>query len=218
MVVILIRSVLKRILPQSLDKHQMRICMPNQFNPLLFSKCSAEVVCSRRTGMHNEAFKLLLVVRPQRPKTSQPLTPQVSRFRSHSPAHPDGLPDLPPHQRNRVRAANQLYALVSRVIHLCEDLRIPWILENPANSYMWKNHHRCKPYLPFLQCVFTTVWRVTAEVDQAPLSWFGFITTDYLLCDDSHQHLPWRVQGPSGNFRSSHFLRAKAQRSLLLAS
>ena len=54
-----------------------------------------------------------------------------------SPAHPDGLPDLPPHHRNRVRAANQLYALVSRVIHLCEDLRIPWILENPANSYMW---------------------------------------------------------------------------------
>ncbi len=71
-------------------------------------------------------------------------------------------------------------------------------------------HHRCKPYLSFLQCVFTTVWRVTAEVDQAPLSWFGFITTDHLLCDDSHQHLPWRVQGPSGpEFQVQPFFACK---------
>ncbi len=115
-----------------------------------------------------------------------------------SPDHPDGLPDLPPHQRNRVRAANQLYALVSRVIHLCEDLRIPWILENPANSYMWTTAPlRTLPSFPsvcFHNCMYGG-----SRPKLTKLLYHGFdLSPLHLLCDDSHQHLPWRVQGPSG--------------------
>ena len=50
---------------------------------------------------------------------------------------PDGLPGLSSSQWSRVLAANELHVFVSTIVHLCEDLRIPWVIGNPANSYMW---------------------------------------------------------------------------------
>ena len=112
--------------------------------------------------------------------------------------YPDGLPDLPSHLRNRVLAANHLYGLVSRVIHLCEDLRIPWILENPANSYMWiTSPMQSLPTFPsvrFHNCMYGG-----SRPKLTQLLFHGLeLSSLHVLCDDSHPHLPWRVQGPSG--------------------
>ena len=34
---------------------------------------------------------------------------------------------------------NQLAAFTAKIIRLCNKLRIPWVLENPASSYLWSH-------------------------------------------------------------------------------
>ena len=111
---------------------------------------------------------------------------------------PDGLPDLPSHQRNRVLAANKLYALVTRIICLCEDLRIPWILENPANSYMWLTSP-LQSLPKFSSVCFHNCMYGGSRPKLTKLLFHGLdLSPLHVLCDDSHRHLPWKVQGPSG--------------------
>ena len=51
--------------------------------------------------------------------------------------HPDGLPSLQGHDLARVTSANSLYAFTAAVAGMCSQHGIPWLIENPARSYMW---------------------------------------------------------------------------------
>ena len=51
--------------------------------------------------------------------------------------HPDGLPLLRGHDLARVTSANSLYAFTAAVAGMCSQHGIPWLIENPARSYMW---------------------------------------------------------------------------------
>ena len=111
---------------------------------------------------------------------------------------PDGLPDLPPHQQSRVLAANTLYSLVAKIICLCEDLRIPCVLENPGNSYMWLTSPlQSLPAFPSVtlhNCMYGG-----ARPKLTQLLFHGLdLSSLHLLCDNTHQHLPWKVNGPYG--------------------
>ena len=48
-----------------------------------------------------------------------------------------GLPSLRGHDLARVTSANSLYAFTAVVAGMCSQHGIPWIIENPARSYMW---------------------------------------------------------------------------------
>ena len=51
--------------------------------------------------------------------------------------HPDGLPSLQGHDLARVTSANSLYAFAAAVAGMCSQHGVPWLIENPARSYMW---------------------------------------------------------------------------------
>ena len=111
---------------------------------------------------------------------------------------PDGLPDLPPHQQSRVLAANTLYSLVTKIICLCEDLRIPWVLENQGNSYMWLTSPlQSLPAFPSVTLHNCMYGGPRPKLTQ--LLFHGLdLSSLHLLCDNTHQHLPWKVNGPYG--------------------
>ena len=95
-------------------------------------------------------------------------------------------------------AANTLYSLVAKIICLCEDLRIPWVLENPGNSYMWLTSPlQSLPAFPSVtlhNCMYGG-----ARPKLTQLLFHGLdLSSLHLLCDNSHQHLPWKVNGPYG--------------------
>jgi hypothetical protein len=54
-----------------------------------------------------------------------------------SEAHVLGLPNLRPHDRARVDAANLLYSQLGRSVEILEHHNIPWTIENPTNSFLW---------------------------------------------------------------------------------
>ena len=51
--------------------------------------------------------------------------------------HADGLPSLQGHDLARVTSANSLYAFAAAVAGMRSQHGIPWLIENPARSYMW---------------------------------------------------------------------------------
>ena len=54
-----------------------------------------------------------------------------------SDEHPMGLPKLLPNDRKKVLEGNRLLAVSYRLILLCQQLKVPWCLENPATSRCW---------------------------------------------------------------------------------
>ena len=79
---------------------------------------------------------------------------------------PWGLPDLPPHEQDKIRVGNCCIRSTLKIISWLDSWRLPWILENPYTSKVW--------YLPPLQqlmksehvhdivcdfCMFGTPWR-----------------------------------------------------------
>ena len=54
-----------------------------------------------------------------------------------SESHLLGLPNLRPHDRARVDAANLLYSQMGRLVEILESHNIPWTIENPTNSFLW---------------------------------------------------------------------------------
>ena len=87
---------------------------------------------------------------------------------------------------------------VAKIICLCEDLRIPWVLENPGNSYMWLTSPlRSLPAFPSVSLHNCMYGGARPKLTQ--LLFHGLdLSPLHLLCDNSHQHLPWKVNGPYG--------------------
>ena len=136
-----------------------------------------------------------MVPRP-RPKIFPPLTKMDESFHSHY-GQPNYLMDYH-------ASPDTLYSVVSTVVRLCEDLGIPWVIENPANSYMWLTTPlRGLPSFPsvcFHNCMYGGSRPKLTKLMHHGLN----LSSLHLVCDDSHQHLPWKVQGPNGpEFRTA---------------
>ena len=67
--------------------------------------------------------------------------PLYARFphQLRSREHPFGLPLLTGNDLEICMRGNQLAAFTAMIIRLCNKLRIPWMLENPASSYLWSH-------------------------------------------------------------------------------
>ena len=121
---------------------------------------------------------------------------------------PDGLPDLPRQDAERVAAANVLYQFTADVMRVCIQNSIPCFVENPRNSMFWF----VTPWMDliadhplFVQdhqaCMYGSgrpKWtRLASNVEEV------FIIDK--VCDHSHEHLPWGVIRQDGK---RHFATA----------
>ena len=52
--------------------------------------------------------------------------------------HPLGVPGLLPHELQAVELGNQLMRVALRIVRACRRAQVPWLLENPMSSYMFK--------------------------------------------------------------------------------
>ena len=109
-----------------------------------------------------------------------------------SDTFPDGLPSLENIDLDRVLAANTLYELCENVCRLCDSLQIQWIIENPFDSFFWytswiSQRHQDFPKILFHNCMYGGLrpkrTGLLANFDISSLA---------ILCDNLHEHAPWR--------------------------
>ena len=82
-----------------------------------------------------------------------------------SKTHPWGRPGLSHQRQRKVKEANKVLRAVIRIIRICERFRIPWILENPAQSTLW--------WIPFFSSLLsrTHVPRTVADFCRFGMRW-----------------------------------------------
>lgn len=105
---------------------------------------------------------------------------------------PDGLPSLKNIDLDRVLAANILYELCENICHLCDSLHVKWILENPFDSFFWytswiSQRHQDFPKILFHNCMYGGLRPKRTGL----LSNFD-ISSLAIICDNLHEHAPWR--------------------------
>ena len=117
---------------------------------------------------------------------------------------PMGLPKLRPHQRERVRLANNLYELTKRLILQLHHAGVAWSVENPAGSLMWIT----TPFVELMRILGTDIFGVVfhtcmfgAPRKKQTALWTSLqeLTQLQRTCDGSHEHEPWGIAA-SGNF------------------
>ena len=94
----------------------------------------------------------------------------------------------------RIRCTHWLQRLFAFV----KDLRIPWVLENPGNSYMWLTSPlQSLPAFPSVTLHNCMYGGSRPKLTQ--LLFMALIFLLYTFCVTIlHQHLPWKVNGPYG--------------------
>ena len=114
---------------------------------------------------------------------------------------PDGVPDLSGLSQLRIETANKLYRLISVLVERCNALGILWFIENPNRSLFWATTPIAQllqcPHLctRFHHCMFGSQRRKhTLLCHSIPC-----VQALQVLCDDSHDHLPWG-RLPDGGF------------------
>ena len=89
-----------------------------------------------------------------------------------SPAHPEGLPDLPPREHALLQLSNKLAQAAGHVLRLAVAARIPCGEEKPATSFLWLRPDRmhmqqsssCSSYR-IDYCAFGTPWRARTRLN-----------------------------------------------------
>jgi hypothetical protein len=108
--------------------------------------------------------------------------------------HPDGIPNLPAKDAERVAAANRVYAAGCRLIVLCILRGVRWSLEQPARSWFWATSFWqfvltfAQPlYVTFHSCMFggQRPKKTTIATD------INELTELACECTNQHSHLPW---------------------------
>ena len=108
--------------------------------------------------------------------------------------HPDGIPNLPAKDAERVAAANRVYAAGCRLIVLCILRGVRWSLEQPARSWFWATGFWhfvltfVQPlYVTFHSCMFggQRPKKTTIATD------INELTELACECTNQHSHLPW---------------------------
>jgi hypothetical protein len=140
--------------------------------------------------------------------------PQPRPLRSEK--WPRGLPGLSSNEEMRVKMANEIYDFVC-LLFIEYHHKLLWTLENPFNSYFWMVDTAVLlaqlpgvSFAKFQQCMHggqRPVWRKW-------LSNFPEITGLNAECDGAHEHLPFRIQNVSGEWRFSTAEEAEYPRKL----
>eukprot|EP00435_Cladocopium_sp_Y103_P001953 s3084_g1.t1 len=111
-----------------------------------------------------------------------------------STAYPQGLPGLTGTNKVRVQQANKLYEFCQKVMFLCDQMNIPCIVENPEKSIFWLTKFM-KPAPPsFRWHVVHACMYGSKRLKKTGLLINFSAPNLHLLCDGSHQHLPWTHQ------------------------
>ena len=120
-------------------------------------------------------------------------------LRSHK--EPDGLSTLSGISLVRVSVANTLYKATAQIITFAFQHGILWSCENPNRSLFWATSAmKVLQGIPHIEtrthhCMFGSQRRKhTLFVHAIPQ-----LQSVGILCDDSHEHLPWEVL-PNGQF------------------
>ena len=113
-----------------------------------------------------------------------------------STSFPDGLLHLTGVPLQRVRAANQLYLLTSRIFALCQQRKIFCSVENPARSHFWMTSFFRAHLHDFPGPIFTTQFhhcmygsrrrKSTVLMHNVPS-----MQSLAVQCDGLHEHLKW---------------------------
>ena len=120
-------------------------------------------------------------------------------------SHPDGLPACRLSAKNllRVRSANRLYRFMMELI-LNFDANKIWTIENPYRSWLWATSYvktirnRIKTYFGrFDMCMFGGRRFKKTGIQSNSKHVMSF----QLLCNNKHEHLPFKVRG--GKFDTS---------------
>ena len=84
--------------------------------------------------------------------------------------HPRGIPKpMSLAQLNRIDQGNKALDATIKIIRLCNQHRVPYILENPALAYLWFDPAlRCVIINAFIvdvdQCAFKAPWKKTTKL------------------------------------------------------
>ena len=77
-----------------------------------------------------------------------------------------GIPYLSSHDQKKLNTGNQLFSFTLRLLRLCNQFRVPFVLENPKSSLAWsmppmnKFRYKCSPQTIDLDyCQFGEPWR-----------------------------------------------------------
>ena len=95
-----------------------------------------------------------------------PISTFAQKAGLRSAAYPQGLPELTGSHLREVQVANTLLRVCVRLMQLCENIRIPYAFESPAQSFAWitpnivKFTSKCSPTFAAIDfCQFGTPWR-----------------------------------------------------------
>lgn len=109
--------------------------------------------------------------------------------------HPDGLLDLSDSDRERVRLANRLYDVACYIFIQASLMGILATMENPSSSYFWFTSWVLRLvqrlhvfFTDFQVCMYGGLRNKWTRI----MANFSGITAMDAVCDNSHEHLPWR--------------------------
>lgn len=114
---------------------------------------------------------------------------------------PLGLPHLSPTDRVKVEAANQLYERMAAFLEFLNQKNIPWVMENPTNSWLWS--------LPFFESMIkdahfahchACAFGSTRKKKTSFLSNDPDIRIMQRFCEEAppHDHEPWGYNPEAG--------------------
>lgn len=128
-----------------------------------------------------------------------------------SSEHIWGLPELNPCQLRKLRDGNALFLFSMRILRLCTELRIPYVIENPETSMAWEvpamqkfisTTHAKECSLDF--CMFGEPWKKPTKLV------YNFLSLDALgkkctsqthVCSKTHRpHVPLKGVANNGKF------------------
>ena len=111
-----------------------------------------------------------------------------------SSKEPDGMANMPMQFRGRVKSANQLYLVTSKIVLLLHQRGVFWSVENPHRSFMWETsfwnrYTKCLRYHNLIldHCMFGGQRLKRTRISHC-IPTFQQLG---VLCDGGHVHLPW---------------------------
>ena len=111
---------------------------------------------------------------------------------------------MSPSDKTKVTAANQLYAAMSKFVEFLEHLQIPWVTENPSNSWLWE-----LPELAFpLACghlyhLHACAYGGRRKKNTALLASDARFSCMERFCDGTHSHEGWGFDEEAQVFNTS---------------
>jgi len=159
-------------------------------------------VCSlRNLKIIEEHFRLGLILAVMLAPPCSSFSLARNRYPVRSAQYPAGLPHLRDHDRESVRVGNLCFSVSVYVISLCNQYRVPFAMENPMGSYMWRQEEFLNSVLPSAtildihQCAFGSRWRKATKLVLGNDSETGKLATTFpqkLKCHGKHGYCSFR--------------------------